>query len=520
MVESSRQFSLRHIKHETKLNNSLYAMLLDQSLVDVILSCDGTNIRAHRLILSANSSYFKSLFDSLESNRCQIPIIILKDVPLVDLKAIVEFMYRGEVCVEEKQLSSVLKSAELLKVFGLTEVCLALRSRLSNESVSDKSGSVSGPTPHKRPRINDGLNPTAQQSNEFFSNLSNARFEIRPNHSAINSSNQPQVRTIVSTAIASNAPTVVKNVILPSSQIYKKSDSMVQMVPKVTTTPLIQPIISCNSLQNTSYSFGQKSTSIAKQSAIVETIGPNRGSSATWTPSQTPSQTPCQQPLPLGLAHLSSSSQTLSKTPIEVIIDDSTHDSITCNEENNEEMDIKPPIFELEERLELENEVIISDVESESNQRDSEIKINKTKAKPIETSKTEMRCSTRSPIKSRTPSTSSQSSLPPPPSYKVVQRSSSRLLRNIIKPTASMASSSASKSKESDDNSKSIPKRERQSVRLIRHKIPKSEKDLNSGNVYGESIPEIECPSCGQMFNDERKWNEHIATVHLPSSHT
>lgn len=487
-------------------------MLLDQNLVDAVISSEGTNIRAHRLILSANSSYFKSLFDSLEANRCQIPIIILKDVPLTDLKAIIEFMYRGEVCVEEKQLSSVLKSAELLKVFGLTEVCLALRSRLNTESPNEKSPTASGATSHKRPRISEGVKQTAQQSNELFSNLSNARFEIRPSHSANNTqnieSNQQQLRTITASAVTTS-PSVVKNVILPSSQIHKKNSPSkeAQVVSKV-TTPLTtgsnNQAITASELSPTvtTFSFGQKSIQNAKQSPIVRTISSNTSLTSTWTPSQhTLTQSASQ----------SSSAKKSAKAPIEVLIDDSTHESFQCNEDNDD-IDIKPPIFELNNNLNLEKEVMTSGNESNSSKKVSKLRVNISKT---DNKTKEIKSSTRLSIKSRSSSTSSQSSLPPPPSYRVVQRSSTRLLRNIIKPTACITSSaSTSKVKDSDEKAKTHLKKDKAIVRLIRPKSSKIETDLTSGSI--EMSPEIECPSCGEKFTDEKKWTEHIANVHLP----
>lgn len=135
-------------------------MLQDQSLVDVTLSCEGAGIKAHRLVLSANSAYFKNLFNSLQG-ACHYPVIVLKDVPLIDLKAIIEFIYKGEVVVEEKQLTSVLKSAEVLSVSGLTEVCQVLRQKLAVEERangqkaqgSPSSGSEVEVTTRKRPRL-------------------------------------------------------------------------------------------------------------------------------------------------------------------------------------------------------------------------------------------------------------------------------------------------------------------------------------------------------------------------------
>jgi len=90
-------------------------------MVDVTLSCKDGSIRAHKMVLSACSSYFKNIFSKF-TNPYQYPVVIMKDVPFADLRAIVEFIYRGEVFVPQEQLSSVLKSAESLKVKGLSDV--------------------------------------------------------------------------------------------------------------------------------------------------------------------------------------------------------------------------------------------------------------------------------------------------------------------------------------------------------------------------------------------------------------
>ncbi|CAB3365385.1 Hypothetical predicted protein [Cloeon dipterum] len=69
------------------------------------------------MLLSACSSYFKDLF---KENPCQHPVIIFRNVTHDDLMALVDFMYNGEVNVEQEQLASFLHTAELLQVQGLT----------------------------------------------------------------------------------------------------------------------------------------------------------------------------------------------------------------------------------------------------------------------------------------------------------------------------------------------------------------------------------------------------------------
>lgn len=96
-------------------------MFKNEDLVDVSLSCEDGTIRAHKVILSACSSYFRQILSKFTSPY-QYPVLIIKDMCFADLKAIIEFIYRGEVTVPQEQLTSVLKSAEALKVKGLADV--------------------------------------------------------------------------------------------------------------------------------------------------------------------------------------------------------------------------------------------------------------------------------------------------------------------------------------------------------------------------------------------------------------
>ena len=46
---------------------------------------------------------------------------MLQDVAFADLDALVEFIYHGEVNVHQRNLTSFLKTAEVLRVSGLTQ---------------------------------------------------------------------------------------------------------------------------------------------------------------------------------------------------------------------------------------------------------------------------------------------------------------------------------------------------------------------------------------------------------------
>jgi len=70
------------------------------------------------MVLAACSSYFQQLF---MENECKHPIVILKDIQFSEIKAILEYMYKGEVNVAQDHLAGLLKAAETLKVKGLVE---------------------------------------------------------------------------------------------------------------------------------------------------------------------------------------------------------------------------------------------------------------------------------------------------------------------------------------------------------------------------------------------------------------
>lgn len=57
---------------------------------------------------------------SLQTNPCEHPIVILKDVAHQELRQLLQFMYRGEVHVRQQELSGFLHTAEMLQVKGLT----------------------------------------------------------------------------------------------------------------------------------------------------------------------------------------------------------------------------------------------------------------------------------------------------------------------------------------------------------------------------------------------------------------
>ncbi len=95
-------------------------LLLDQShLTDVTLSAEGRTVRAHRVVLSACSTFFSDLFRTLDPPFH--PVIVLPGASFGAMVALLTFMYSGEVNVFEGEISSLLSLAETLGIKGLAD---------------------------------------------------------------------------------------------------------------------------------------------------------------------------------------------------------------------------------------------------------------------------------------------------------------------------------------------------------------------------------------------------------------
>jgi len=111
-------FCLRWNNHQTNLLSVFDQLLQVEAFCDVTLAVDGASIKCHKMVLAACSNYFQSLF---MENTCKHPIVFLKDIRFNQIRALLDYMYHGEVSVEEAELPALLKIAEALKVKGLVE---------------------------------------------------------------------------------------------------------------------------------------------------------------------------------------------------------------------------------------------------------------------------------------------------------------------------------------------------------------------------------------------------------------
>ncbi|XP_059469600.1 longitudinals lacking protein, isoforms A/B/D/L-like isoform X2 [Neocloeon triangulifer] len=112
-----QQLCLKWNNHYHAIQYNFETLLQTEDFADVTLATEGQHIRAHKIVLSSCSPLFQSLLRHTEKDT----IIILPSISYAELKAIIVYMYRGEVNIAQDDLPSLLKAAENLQVRGLSD---------------------------------------------------------------------------------------------------------------------------------------------------------------------------------------------------------------------------------------------------------------------------------------------------------------------------------------------------------------------------------------------------------------
>ena len=115
---SSEKFCLRWNDFEANISSAFCDLKNEKDFSDVTLACADGQIEAHKVILAASSNFFKRI---LKKNPHKHPLIYLKGIKSSEVEGVLNFIYHGEVGVEETELNSFLQVAEELEVKGLVQ---------------------------------------------------------------------------------------------------------------------------------------------------------------------------------------------------------------------------------------------------------------------------------------------------------------------------------------------------------------------------------------------------------------
>jgi len=114
---SSEMLHLEWDNFRDNLVNSI-ANFKEKHFADVILACEDRQVMTHKLVLAASSPVLQAMLVKYPHPQ---PLIFLRGVKYVDLKALLDFIYSGQVELEQGRLEDFLQLGKDLQVKGLTK---------------------------------------------------------------------------------------------------------------------------------------------------------------------------------------------------------------------------------------------------------------------------------------------------------------------------------------------------------------------------------------------------------------
>ncbi|XP_054726111.1 modifier of mdg4 isoform X2 [Anastrepha obliqua] len=205
-MADDEQFSLCWNNFNSNLSAGFHESLCRGDLVDVTLAAEGQFVKAHRLVLSVCSPYFRKMFTQMPAN--QHAFVFLKDVSHTALKDLIQFMYCGEVNVKQEALPAFISTAEALQIKGLTD---------SDPPPSQSPAEPSTPTP----QIQQISSPRVRQRTS-----TSRSFKIE---SVEDSGDDKQTQIVIQTTAAPAAQQVVAQ---PQSQHLQQTQSQTHIAPQ------------------------------------------------------------------------------------------------------------------------------------------------------------------------------------------------------------------------------------------------------------------------------------------------
>ena len=217
IAPGNENYCLRWNEFEKKYAESFRQLRDNEYFTDVTLTTEGHSVKAHRVILSACSTYFHAILKSM--SPWQHPVLMLQDVKPQDLNALMDFIYFGQVQMSQDSLQPFLKIAERLKIKGLCEtnspISMPLTPTQLGQGVSSRVGMNNQGMSGLPPMANSpqALVTTSVSSNMAnFENLLPRSPYIPPDVNTNSSPGAGVGNTLTSTLPPPHAPPTVRSI--------------------------------------------------------------------------------------------------------------------------------------------------------------------------------------------------------------------------------------------------------------------------------------------------------------------
>lgn len=115
--------------HSSRVVKSIMDLSLEDGLfADVTVTVDGKEFHLHRLVLSAQSSFFRSMFTS-NLKETYNRSIELKDVSAAVFQLLIGYIYHGTIKLRVEELQDTYEMADMYHLTSLFEECSRFLSR-------------------------------------------------------------------------------------------------------------------------------------------------------------------------------------------------------------------------------------------------------------------------------------------------------------------------------------------------------------------------------------------------------
>lgn len=139
---------------------ALSSLFANGLFTDLVICCAGKMFKCHRVVLAAASLYIRDALSAFYNNavdgnsgcnHCNTVMILPKEIKMMDMEAILRFIYDGHVEVKVDCIESFLKSARTLNIKGLSNVNIVF-----NNNGSSANDELAEEGEHTVPRKNNG----------------------------------------------------------------------------------------------------------------------------------------------------------------------------------------------------------------------------------------------------------------------------------------------------------------------------------------------------------------------------
>lgn len=124
-----RGYTFTDRSHSSRVVKSIMDLCLEDGLfADVTITVESREFQLHRLVLSAQSSFFRSMFTSNLKETFDRHIE-LKDVSAPVFQLLVDYIYHGTIKLQVEDLQDTYEMADMYQLTALFEECSRFLSR-------------------------------------------------------------------------------------------------------------------------------------------------------------------------------------------------------------------------------------------------------------------------------------------------------------------------------------------------------------------------------------------------------